>query len=365
MKLAILAAALVAAAPPPSADVLQSIEACAATQAAAGAFSGVVLVEIDGAPALLRSYGMADPGGGRANRADTPFDLGSATKMFTGVAIGQLVEAGKLSFDDPVSRHLSDAPPAIGRITLGQLLSHRGGTGNYLLPKNRARIAAARTARDLMPLVIEEGVRSEPGGAWAYSNSGFVVLGAVIEQVSGRAYVDYVRDSILRKAGMKDTVLTAPPASAARRLSRDGAIPEDGTWASPAGGGYSTAPDLARFVKALRDGVLVSPAVRAQLWGAQASVGPMGSYGYGFGVENGVVGHNGGAPGINTETWWTIGPGWTFVVLSNLDVPAATVVSQAGRLMLSGRAAPDRACAEVKERAGRQPPPGTRVLVRP
>lgn len=356
---AIAAAALAAALPPPSsAQVLRAVEACAAARAAEGAFSGVVFMQFADGADVVRTYGQADPSTGRAVQPDTSFDLGSATKMFTAVAIGQLVDAGKVRFEDPVGRFVSGLPPAMARITIAQLLSHTGGLGNYLRPENRPRIAAARSAADLLKLVVEEGPRSEPGGAWAYSNSGFVVLGAVVEQVTGRPYAAYVRDEILGKAGMTQTWLEGPPATAARRLSRTGAVPEDGTWASPAGGGYSTAGDLARFAQALREDRLVSSTTRAALWSGHASVGPMGQYGYGFGVEGGVVGHNGGAPGVNTEAWWTAGPGWTFVVLSNRDAPAATVISQAGKLILAGRAAPDRACDEVKERMARMRPPG-------
>ena len=131
--------------------------------------------------------------------------------MFTAVAIGQLVDAGKLRFEDPLGRHLPGLPPALAAVTLHQLLTHTSGAGNYFMPQNRAAITAARTAADLVPLIAAQPLEFEPGSKMAYSNSGFVLLGAVVEKVSGQTYERYVADHVFKPAGMASTSLRRGP----------------------------------------------------------------------------------------------------------------------------------------------------------
>src|SRR5262249_4825572 len=142
------------------------------------------------------------------NRIDTKFNLGSMNKMFTAVAIAQLVERGKLSFDDPLSKFLPDFPDkeSAEKIKIKQILTHTAGLGGYFSQKfiesSRDRF---RTVDDMMKLAKEEKLQFEPGSKWQYSNTGFLVLGAVVEKVSGQSYYDYVRENIYRPAGMTNS----------------------------------------------------------------------------------------------------------------------------------------------------------------
>src|SRR5688572_6581320 len=144
--------------------------------------------------------------------------------MFTAVAIGQLADSGKLRFDDPVGRHLPDLPAELRAITVDQLLTHRSGLRDYFQPKNRAAMQSARTATDLLPIAIADGLAFAPGSAQAYSNSGFVVLGAIVERLSGLRFADYLQRRVFATAGMAETSLdgTAPRAVPMTRMSPDG-----------------------------------------------------------------------------------------------------------------------------------------------
>ena len=174
----------------------------------ADAFSGVVLLAKDGKPLFLKAYGEANKDFTAPNRTDTKFNLGSMNKMFTAVAIAQLVEQGKLSFDDSLSKFLPDFPTkeAAEKIRIKHLLTHTSGLGSYFSKKfeesSRARF---RTVDQMLELARDEKPEFEPGAKWSYSNTGFLVLGKVIEKVTGQGYFDYVREHVYRPAGMTGT----------------------------------------------------------------------------------------------------------------------------------------------------------------
>lgn len=360
--------AALAEGPPDFAAGAARVKACADARAAAGRFSGVMRVEKDGRAVLEAAYGLADPEKGVKNSEATRFDTGSMSKMFTAVAVGQLVDAGKLRFDAPVGTYLKGLPPQIAAVTLGQLLSHTGGLGNYFRIDNREKMAAARTAADLLPLAVEGELKFKPGTSWAYSNSGYVLLGAVVETVSGQTYAGYLRAHVLGPAGMTETTLEGVPPGAAVPMTRGGmggppdpsaplhpAPPPPSTWASPAGGAYSTARDMARFAQALRTGGLVATATAEALWTPRWQMqaeGPDDAYGYGFGIMEraGVrmVGHNGGIPGFEADLRFAPEAGWTVSLMANRDPPEVTRLGQEARLILTGQPLPAGACAGVK-----------------
>jgi len=161
-------------------------------------FSGVVLASVEGRPLLHKAYGLADRATKRPNALDTRFNIASAGKMFTTVAIGQLLDEGKLSLDDRLSRHLPDFRPEFGRtVTIGQLLTHHSGLGSYFAsPLWEARRASIRTLADYLDLVRDEQPRFAPGARYEYSNSGFTLLGAVIEAPTGQDYYDAIRAAV-------------------------------------------------------------------------------------------------------------------------------------------------------------------------
>lgn len=297
-------------------------------------FNGSVYART-GAGAIQRSFGTADADGRVPVTEQTRFNVGSASKMLTAVAIGLLVDRGKVSFDAPIGRYLTGLKPEFVQITIAQLLNHTSGLGDYFIPPNKAAIDAATTATELLPLVFAQPPRFAPGSARAYSNSGFVVLGAIIEKVSGMSYGAFVREEILTPLKMADTRLDdeggAVPMS---RMSMTGMLdkprPSDlrDRRASPAGGIYSTASDMALFLASLSDGgFLKHDTAVALLQPRPEPNGGSGVYGYGFNVRTAKpfrVGHGGGAPGVNAELALYPETGAELIALSNYDPPAAT-----------------------------------------
>lgn len=328
---------------PPPADLaiprLKEAEALAALTARAGEqtkkdeFSGVVLVGRHGEVVLQKAWGLANRETKAPNTLDTRFRLGSMNKMFTAVATLQLVEAGKLSLDDTIGKILPDYPnkDVASKVTVRHLLTHTGGTGDIFGPDFEKNRLTLREHGDYLKLYGSRGLTHEPGAEFRYSNYGFVLLGALIEKVSGMSYYDYVRSHIFQPAGMTSTdSLTEADAVPNRSI---GYMKGPGGWApntdtlpwrgTAAGGGYSTAGDLLRFAQALESGKLIS---KASL--AAATTPHKEDYGYGFGIEGEgplrSYGHNGGAPGMNGDLRIYPQSGYVVIALSNLDPPAAT-----------------------------------------
>ena len=169
-------------------------------------FSGTVLVARSGDIVYAEAFGEANKDHHVANILETRFNIGSIGKTFTGVAMMQLVERGKVELTAPVVRYLPDFPYG-DAITIHHLLSHTSGMFNYMAhPDYRARMSSLRSIDDLLPLIYDQDlVFDTPGEAYAYSNSGIVVLGAVIEKVTGQPYPQVIHDNILAPAGMTDT----------------------------------------------------------------------------------------------------------------------------------------------------------------
>lgn len=332
------------------ADALEIIADQIERRVALDQFSGVVLIGHGDEILLHRAYGMADQSFGIANTLQTRFHLGSMDKMFTGVAIAQLEQAGKLTFDDTIATVLPDFPnPDIAqRVTLHQLLTHTAGTGDFIMnPSFRAAREDFSSTQDYLPIVAAEALQFEPGSQWSYSNSGYVILGAVIEKLSGQSYFDYVREHLFDVAGMSDTGYfelneTVPHRAVGYLRNAD----EDpfGKWprrsnvmfipfkGNSAGGGYSTALDLFRFARALQKGKLLSAEATQHVTAGKVELpgGPVqASYGYGFSAHtvNGreLRGMSGGGPnsGVNSSLNIFWDGSFTVVVVGNYDAPAA------------------------------------------
>jgi D-alanyl-D-alanine carboxypeptidase len=306
------------------------------------AFSGAVLIAKGERPLLSAAYGLADRERQVANTVNTRFRLGSMNKMFTAVATLSLVEAGKVALDDPLGKHLPDYPePEVrSKVTVRHLLMHTGGTGDIFGPQFWEKRLALRTHRDYLALYGTRTLLFEPGAEWRYSNYGYVLLGAIIERVSGRGYYDYVRDRVYAPAGMTSTGSEPEDTPVPERAVGYTKRGSGQTWASnvntlpyrgmAAGGGYSTTADLLRFATALTANRLLKGVHTASLTAATV-VTPGGRYGLGFMERdfNGVraFGHGGGAPGMNGEL--LIFPSdYVLVVLANMDPPAATEVAR-------------------------------------
>jgi D-alanyl-D-alanine carboxypeptidase len=317
------------------AEALAALADHAQQCARADEFAGAVLVARHGKVLLQDAWGRADRKSGIANTPATRFRIGSMNKMFTAVATLQLVEAGKLGLDDPIGKHLPDYPnrEVAAKVTVRHLLSHTGGTGDIFGPTFEEHRLQLREHRDYLKLYGARGLTHEPGARFEYSNYGFILLGALIERVSGMSYYDYVDKHVFRPAGMTATgsqpesVDVPDRAVGYLRASPDGRwVPNTDTlpWrGTAAGGGYSTVGDLLRFAQALQAGKLISKATLAE-----ATHPHQQQYGYGFGVQGqGPLrswGHGGGAPGMNGELRVFPQLGDVVVGLSNLDPPAAS-----------------------------------------
>lgn len=324
---------------------VHALDAYVRRLADANAFTGVVMLAKEGRPLFASAYGPADREANRANTMETAFNLASVNKMITAVAIAQLVEAGKLSFQDPLAKFLPGFPnPRAAReIRIEHLLTHTSGLGSYLGPRFSA--ARAETVDEMMRFATDTAPAFAPGTRWRYSNTGFLVLGKVIEKVTGQSYFDYVRDHVYTPAGMRGT--SAPTREsmpgAATGYDREGdrytsnlaALPFRG---GPAGGGYSTAGDLVRFAEALRTGRLVSPAMARTLTTPKPEIGSP-EYGYGFTVDaqRGIVGHSGGYAGTSNNVDIFLADGYTAVVLSNQGRAGRPIVERMRELVRGGR----------------------------
>jgi len=317
------------------ADALAALAAHAQERARADEFAGAVLVARHGKVLLQDAWGRADRRAGTANTAATRFRIGSMNKMFTAVATLQLVEAHKLALNDPIGKHLPGYPnkEVAAKVTVRHLLTHTGGTGDIFGPEFDQHRLQLREHRDYLKLYGRRGLTQEPGARFEYSNYGFVLLGALIEQVSGESYYDYVRDHVFRPAGMRSTdslpeSVEVPSRAVGYMRSSPGSdwMPNTDTlpWrGTAAGGGYSTVGDLLRFAQALSSGKLISKATLAE-----ATRPHQQQYGYGFGVQGQgslrSYGHGGGAPGMNGELRVFPELGYVVVSFSNLDPPAAS-----------------------------------------
>ena len=176
-------------------------------QAAQGNFAGAVVVAKDGKPVFEQAYGLADREKHIPNTLKTRFRNGSMNKMFTAVATLQLVQAGKLKLDDPVGKYLTDYPnkDVATKVTISELLSHTGGTGDFFGPEFDQHRLELRTHADYVKLFGNRPPKFEPGSRFEYSNYGFLLLGNIIEKVTGESYYDYVREHVYEPAGMTST----------------------------------------------------------------------------------------------------------------------------------------------------------------
>jgi D-alanyl-D-alanine carboxypeptidase len=318
------------------AQALAALTAHAAERARADEFAGAVLVARHGKVLLKDAWGRADRKAGTANTPATRFRIGSMNKMFTAVATLQLVEAHKLALDDPIGKHLPGYPnkEVAAKVTVRHLLTHTGGTGDIFGPEFEEHRLQLREHRDYLKLYGSRGLTHQPGARFEYSNYGFVLLGALIEQVSGMSYYDYVDDHVFRRAGMRSTASLPESVEVPdRAVGYLRALPSGGAWVpntdtlpwrgTAAGGDYSTVGDLLRFAQALASGRLISEATLAE-----ATRPHQQQYGYGFDVQGQgslrSYGHSGGAPGMNGELRIFPELGYVVVSLSNLDPPAAS-----------------------------------------
>ena len=307
------------------ADVPARLAAYLESLASRDLFSGTVLLARDADPVFQHSYGMADRERKLANTEGTTYNVGSITKVFTRLALFQLRDAGKLDFDAPLRTYLPDYPSkAADKITVQHLIDHRSGLGDFFGPDFEVARGRLKDLADYLPLFASKPLEFEPGTEQRYSNAGYLVLGLVIERVTGRSYYDHVRDEVFVPAGLEASGwpierlpsialgYTRGPGGGGERRSNSALMPVRG---SSAGGSYATAMDLLRFVRALPK-LLPRRESYREFLRLPPDVPPDAPLAISWG---------GGAPGVNAAV--TADGGWTWVVLSNYDPPAASEVS--------------------------------------
>ncbi|MBA2622958.1 MAG: beta-lactamase family protein [Chthoniobacterales bacterium] len=327
----------------PASATPQEIQSYLDSLADENKLSGAILVAKDGVPVASKTAGVANQATNAAVRLDTKFNLGSLNKMFTAVAIAQLAQAGQLGFDDPIGKHLPHYlnREVAERVTIHHLLTHTSGMGSYINEAYRAQREKLTTVSAHFPLFVNDPLSFAPGERFQYSNAGFIVLGAIIEKISGQDYYSYVRDRIYKPAGMLNTGFYEPGkeienlAIGYTRMGPDGKPGNEvkdnndrrEIKGGPAGGGYSTAEDLLKFHVALRSFKLLNREFTdLVVTGKVDAAGPIGRYAYGFGDKifegKRIVGHNGGWPGVAVNFDMYPELGYTAIIVMNVDPPA-------------------------------------------
>jgi CubicO group peptidase (beta-lactamase class C family) len=339
-------------APSDDAEMAGRLTAFIARLAAADAFSGVVLLARDGEPLVFEAHGMADRNHQVPVRRDSKFNLGSMNKTFTASIIGQLVEEGKIRWDDPLSRFLPDFPDSASaaRVQIRHLLSHTAGLGSYFnqryMESSRLRW---RTVDDYMELARPDSLRFEPGTRYSYSNTGYLVLGKVIEVVTGQPYHEAVAARIYGRAGMTasntfdvDQVVPGLAVSYSRLVTDSGL-----TWRNtlfehvirggPAGGGFSTASDLLQYAEALRAGKIVSRRTLELMRTPRTDLGAE-RYGYGYVISAGPAyprywGHGGDFEGVDADLMLFGDSGYVLIVLANEEMTNPSIIRLVQRML--------------------------------
>jgi CubicO group peptidase (beta-lactamase class C family) len=326
------------------ADAVAGLRDLIDTRVSADRFAGAVLIAKDGQVVFEGAYGLADRATGIPNTLDTRFGIGSMNKMFTAVSILQLVQAGRVNLTDPLGTYLDDYPndDVAEQVTIHHLLTHTGGTGDIFSQEYLAVMKNLRVLDDYMSLIGERDLAFEPGERWEYSNYGFILLGIVIERVTGESYYDYVQENVYDPADMassgsepEDQRVESRSVGYMKPRGSDAWEPNT-DWmpyrGNSAGGGYSTIGDLLRFAEALKNQELLDAYHTNLMLIGQIDTARGSKQAYGLQDSRradgaGAVGHGGGAPGINGNLKIYPKSGYVTVVLANLSPPAATELS--------------------------------------
>ncbi|WDE12409.1 serine hydrolase domain-containing protein [Thalassomonas haliotis] len=314
-------------------------------------FSGNVLLANNDKVLYQASFGMASKRFNAANNLQTKFNLGSMNKMFTAIGIMKLIEQGKLGLDDKLADYADEswlAKDISKKIEIQHLLSHASGLGSYF---NRTFMNSSknlyRSLDDYKPLLKGESLLFEPGTDNRYSNTGMLMLGVVIEKVSGQSYFDYIREHVYKPAAMLDSgsyEMDQPVANLA--IGYEPSDKNETGWTNnlflhvvkggPAGGGFSTVGDLHRFALALTNYKFLNKKLTHTLYAPKPELHSP-DYSYGFSVrgakDNRIVGHRGGFLGIGANLDIYLDRGYVSAVVSNYGRSSEPVVRKINELL--------------------------------
>ncbi|MEV6955196.1 serine hydrolase domain-containing protein [Streptomyces sp. NPDC051183] len=295
----------------------------------------LVSLSAPGKGEYVRAFGVADKATGRPMATDLNMRIGSETKTFTVTALLELVDKGEVGLDDPIGKYV-DGVPGGDRITLRELAGMRSGLFNYSGDEGffKALTADPRrqfTPEELLAYAFRHPVQFEPGAKFEYCNTNLILLGLVVEKVSGRKLAEYVNDNVVEPAGLRHTLFPtgaefpSPHAQGYTQQTASGKTEDAADWNPSygwaAGAMISDLGDMRKWAEVLATGRLLTPATQAQ----RLKVSPAGDLpdtGYGLGIFNveGWIGHNGSLPGYQSLTVYLPQARATMVVLLNTDI---------------------------------------------
>ncbi|WP_240907016.1 serine hydrolase domain-containing protein [Paludisphaera rhizosphaerae] len=319
--------------PAPSVSVVESVDAYMREAMAKRHVPGAsVAVVKDGKVLLSKGYGLANVELGVPATDQTVYQLASVTKTFTATAVMLLVGDGKLKLDDKISDRLKDLPAAWKDVTVRQLLTHTSGIKSYTSVKDFDKMTRKDFApREILDLVAKEPLEFPSGEKWQYSNTGYFLLGMIVEQASGKPFGEFLAERIFRPLGMTKTRvndLRAVIPGRAQGYEWDGKELKNGEYVSPtqpfsAGALVSTVADLVKWDAALAGGKILDGPTLEKMWKPTPLKEGEASYGFGWGVTKVAghreVAHGGGIPGFSTEIARFLDDRLTIIVLTNLE----------------------------------------------
>jgi CubicO group peptidase (beta-lactamase class C family) len=324
----------VATAPPSDATVVQRVDEYLQAELRVNGFSGSVLVARKGAPIVAKGYGLANTEWDIPNTPRTKFRLGSITKQFTAMAVLQLEQQGKLKVQDPICQHVTPCPDAWKAISVHHLLTHTSGIPSYTnSPSYRTTMMIPKTVDQMVAGFRDLPLEFEPGSQFKYNNSGYFLLGVLIERVAGQPYERVVADQIFSPLGMRDTGYDEPARILPLRASgysRQGTSLINAPYLDmvqpfAAGALYSTVEDLLKWDQALYSDRLLPRAARTAMFTPFK-----GNYAYGWQVPEPSpqtfgrrqMAHGGGINGFSTMIIRLPEENVTSIVLSNVQQAA-------------------------------------------
>lgn len=294
---------------------------------------GVSIAVVQGGKiVLMKGYGLANVELSAPATESTVYQLASVTKTFTATAIMLLVKDGKISLDDEITDRLTDLPKAWENVTVRNLLNHTSGIKSYTSVKGFEKTMRKDYARrEIIDLVAKEPLEFKPGAKWNYSNTGYFLLGMLIEKASGKSYGEFMTDRIFKPLGMTKTRandLRAIIPGRAQGYEWNGTELRNSEYTSPtqpfaAGMLVSTVADMVKWDSALANHTLLDKSTLEQMWKPTRLAKGEAGYGFGWGVEkvNGrrLVSHGGGIPGFSSQISRFLDDDLTVIVLSNAE----------------------------------------------
>ncbi|MEU9736908.1 serine hydrolase domain-containing protein [Streptomyces sp. NPDC048002] len=303
----------------------------------AGIPGTIVGLWMPGRGSYVRATGVADTATGRPMTSDMFVRIGSETKTFTVTALLKLVDAGRVGLDDPISRYVRGVPNG-SRITLRHLAEMRSGLYPYTFDPDfqhdlMSDPTRSITPRELLAYAFRHANTADPGAEFQYSNTNLILLGLVIEKVSGRPLAEVIEREVLRPAELRrtlfpsDSAIPRPHPRGYTNQTPTGEVTDstdwNPSWAWAAGAMISDLPDLRRWARIVATGTLLSPRTQAERLKTLPTGIPGTSYGLGIFDTNGWIGHNGSIPGYETVTVYLPAEKATLVVMINTDITHA------------------------------------------